>query len=145
MKTLNIIIVLPSYLNEFSINTCFMEEFKKIENLADHVREYVDTNISLMKLRFVEKTSKLVAWLIAVIILFFVLFSSFIFFSLSASHGIGDALGKPWLGFLIVGVLYLLLGIIIWTAKEKFIRIPFMNAMLRQIFSEDYLDKNGKD
>jgi len=35
-----------------------MEEFQKVENLAEHLKEYVNTRISLVKLEIAEKVSR---------------------------------------------------------------------------------------
>lgn len=121
-----------------------MEEFQKVENLAEHVKDYVNTRISLVKLQLAEKTSKLIAWIIAAVFLFFILLFFVIFLSLSAAHGIGDAFGKPWLGFLIIGGFYMLFGLLVWWGKEKLLRIPIMNAMIQQLFSEEKTNEDEK-
>jgi hypothetical protein len=118
-----------------------MKEFKTVESLAEHVKEYVNTRISIVKLEIAEKVSKLGAWIIGVVLLFFILLFFIVFLSLSAAHGIGDALGKPYLGFLIIGAFYLLLGLFVWWRKEKLLRIPLMNILIRQLFS----DENNRD
>lgn len=122
-----------------------MEEFKKVGNLAEHVKEYVNTRISMVKLEIAEKVSKLGAWIIAALLVFFILLFFVVFVSLSAAHGIGDALGKPYLGFLIIGGVYLLLGLFVWWKKERLLRIPLMNALIRQLFADENEHENGKD
>jgi len=66
-----------------------------------------------------------------------------VFLALSAAHGIGDALGRPWLGFLIVGVIFFLIALVVSKAKEKLFRIPIMNAIIRELF-EQKEEQNGK-
>jgi hypothetical protein len=122
-----------------------MEEVKKVEHLAEHIKEYVNTRISLVKLEIAEKVSRLGAWIIGVVLLFFILLFFIVFLSLSAAHGIGDALGKPYLGFLIMGGIYLLLALFIWWRKEKLLRIPLMNAIIRQLFSVENDEEHEKD
>jgi hypothetical protein len=122
-----------------------MEEFQKVENLAEHIKEYVNTRISIIKLGIAEKASKLIAWIIAGVFLLFILLFFLVFLSLSAAHGIGDALGKPYLGFLIVGGFYLVLALFVWWLREKLLRIPLMNAMIRQMFSDEKNESNEKD
>lgn len=54
--------------------------------------------------------------------------------SLAACYGIGEALGNTSQGFLIVGLFYVLLGIICYILRDK------LNAPLLKKFSEIYFD-----
>jgi uncharacterized membrane protein YqjE len=122
-----------------------MEEFKKVEHLVEHVKEYINTRISLAKLEIAEKVSRFIAWIIAAVLVFFILLFFVVFLSLSAAHAIGDAFGKPYLGFLIVGGFYLLVAFFVWMLKEKLLRIPLMNAIVRQLFPEEKHSTNEED
>ncbi len=122
-----------------------MKEFQKIEDLAEHVKEYVNTQISLVKLGIAEKISKIIAWTLAGILVFFILSLFIVFISLFAAHGIGNALGRPILGFLIVAAFYLCLAMLVWWKKEKLLRIPLMNVIIGQLFSDENKDTNEKD
>jgi Putative Actinobacterial Holin-X, holin superfamily III len=120
-----------------------MEEFSKIENLIDHAREYANARVDEAKLAAAEKTSKVIALLIAGGILGLVFFISFLFASLAASYGLGHWLGNTPLGFLLVAIAYFFLCLIVWNAREKLIRIPIVNAILQQLFKTS--DEHGKD
>lgn len=111
--------------------------FARVEELADTLKEYVNTKIDSIKLTTAEKTSAVAAnvlagMLVAVVFIFFVVFAS-----VALSFGIGVWLGKIWLGFLIVACLYLLIGIIVWVARGRIIRLPVMNALIKQLFKND--------
>lgn len=121
-----------------------LKEFLKIDELSDHVKEYIETRLSLLKLTMAEKISKVVSVLIAGALIFFIFFFFFVFVSLAVAYCIGVWLGHTWLGFLIVAFVYFLFGFIILVNKEKLIRIPVMNAIIRQLFSEDEKD-NGHE
>ncbi len=113
--------------------------FAKVEELAGNIKEYVNTRIESVKLSTAEKSSAVMAnliggFIVAVVFLFFIIFAS-----TALAVGLGEWLGKPWLGFLIVGFLYLLAGIMVWTARGKIIRLPIMNALIKQLFT------NGED
>ncbi len=107
--------------------------FARVEELAGHIREYVNVRIDAAKLSTAEKTSKAIAGALAfvVVVQFLILF--LIFASFALAYAFAALTGKLYWGFLIVAGIYLLLGIIIWTAKEKLLRIPLMNFMLRQM------------
>jgi hypothetical protein len=111
--------------------------FAKAEELADNVKEYFDTKIESVKLNAAEKSSYVIANLIAgtaalVVFVFFLVFGG-----MALSFGLGIWIGKTWAGFLIVAGFYLLVGIVVWTARGKIIRMPVMNALIQQLFKND--------
>lgn len=117
------------------------DEFGKIESLLDKAKEYINTRIAQVKLSVAEKISKVLSVIIAgfvavLVFLFFVLFSS-----IAAAIAIGNMMGKPWLGFLIIAAVWLLLGIIIWKAKNRLLRIPIMNAIINGLSGTDKDDE----
>jgi len=111
--------------------------FARVEELADTLKEYVNTKIESVKLNAAEKTSAAVANTLAGIIVALVFFFFVIFASVALSLGLGEWIGMTWAGFLIVAGLYLLIGILVWAARGKLIRLPLMNAMIRQLFRND--------
>jgi hypothetical protein len=60
--------------------------------------------------------------------------------SIALSIVLGEWIGKIWAGFLVVACFNLLIGIIIWFAREKLIRVPVMNALIQQLFKYDEED-----
>lgn len=111
--------------------------FEKIEELADNIKEYVNNRIDAVKLTAAEKSSAIIANLIAGLIVATVFMFFIVFASIALSLLLGDWAGSTWAGFLIVAGLYLLVGIIVWTAREKIIRLPIMNALIKQLFGEE--------
>jgi hypothetical protein len=60
-----------------------------------------------------------------------------VFGSIAGAWALSDWIGKPYSGFLIVAGFYLLLGIIVWLTRGRFIRFPVMNAILKQLYNTD--------
>ena len=111
--------------------------FEKTQNLVSSIKDYINTRIDVVKLSVAEKASAVIANLIAgfvmaVVLIFFVFFAS-----IALAIGIGNWLNSTWLGFLLVAGLYLLIGLIVWTGREKLIRFPAMNAIIRQLFKDE--------
>lgn len=113
------------------------DTFEKIEGLTEHVREYVQTRIEQAKLEIAEKTSLVIGNLIAVAVVMVLFLFVLVFGSIACAWALSDWLGEPWIGFLIVAGFYLLLGIIIWFARERIIRFPVMNAIIRELHKKD--------
>jgi hypothetical protein len=116
--------------------------FARVEELADTIKEYVNTRIESVKLSAAEKSSFVVANVlagifVAVVFLFFIVFAS-----VALAFGLGEWIGKTWAGFLIVAGLYLLIGIVVWAGRGKLIRLPLMNAMIQQLFKKDEEDED---
>jgi fatty acid desaturase len=116
--------------------------FARVEELADTIKEYVNTRIESVKLSAAEKSSAVIANVLAGIIVAVVFLFFIVFASLALSFGLGEWIGKTWAGFLIVAGLYLLFGIIVWAARGKIIRLPLMNAMIQQLFKKDEEDED---
>lgn len=119
--------------------------FAKAEELATAVKEYVNTRLDAVKLSVAEKVSALLANLLAGMVVVLV-FLCFVFFgSIALALLLGSWLGAWWLGFLIVAGIYLLLGLITWLARGRLIRIPIMNAMIRQLFNRLEYEEDEND
>jgi hypothetical protein len=111
----------------------------QLQHLADEVKSYVNVRIDLLKLNVAETASSIIANTMAkvisgIIFLFFLLFGS-----IALSLFLSSVIGNSYSGFLIVSGIYLALGLLIWYTRKKFIQAPIMNAIIRQLFSE-----NGK-
>lgn len=117
--------------------------FSKAEELAAHIKEYLDTRIALFKISVAEKSSKLISNLVAVafVLMVFVLF--ILFASIALAYAFAKLTGEYYWGFLIVAGIYLLSGMMIWMMKEKLLRMPIMNAMLKQLFKEAEPDEEN--
>lgn len=113
------------------------ESFKQFESLADQLRAWVNTRVAQVKLSVAEKVSKLAATMMALLLSALVFFLFLVLITVSASLLIGDWLGHMWLGFLIMAFVVLLLGWIIWAARERLLRLPMLNAFIKALFEEE--------
>ena len=120
--------------------------FERVEELAGTIKDYINTRMDTLKLSVAEKSASVIANVLAGVIVSGVFILFIIFASIALSFGLGEWIGKTWVGFLIVAGLYLFLGIVVWAARGKLIRLPLMNAMIQQLFKKDEEDEdNEKD
>jgi len=119
------------------------DTFEKLEGLTDHVKEYINTRVELTKLRLAEKTSMVISNLIAVTIVVLLFLFVIVFGSIAGAWALSEWIGKSYSGFLIVAGFYLLLGIIVWATRDKLIRFPVMNAIIKQLQKKDEDDENN--
>ena len=111
--------------------------FAKVEEMAEHVKEYVNNHISSAKISVAEKTSGILANIIAVMVALTVFLFFIIFSSVALAFVFAKLTGEYYWGFLIVAGIYLLTGILVWSLKEKLLRMPIMNALLQQLFKDE--------
>jgi uncharacterized membrane protein YqjE len=113
-----------------------------VDNLRGRAQEYVETQVELLKVQAAEKISSLLANILAWLILTFFLLFFLLFASVALAWVLSDWLGRPYTGFLLVAGLYLLVGYGIFRGRERLLRRPLLNAIIRQLFREKPSDKN---
>jgi len=119
-----------------------MDDFKKVEDLVDHVKEYVHVRVDEARLGLAERVSGAIASLIAAGILAGILTIAFIFVFIAGAILISYLLNDFILGFLIVGAFLALAGLCIWWARQRLIRMPIMNIFLEEMLSDKEQNKD---
>lgn len=115
-----------------------MEEKKEknLEEIFSEVKDYIDNRIQYTKLSYVEKGSRLFADLITntTVILCFVL--AFLFGSVTLSLYLSEVFDSFTKGFGCVAAIYLLLSIIVFLTKDKFIERLLVNLFIKKYFDK---------
>lgn len=111
-----------------------IEAFQKTEELAGHVKEYLNLKLESTELKAAEKSSLLISNVIAGMLVAVIFLLALIFGSIAGAYALSAWIGKPFAGFLIVAGIYVFIGIIVWLSKEKMLRIPIMNNIIHQLF-----------
>jgi len=114
---------------------------KPLETLIERVENYSKITIDLAKLTAIDKTSEVVSSLASrlVILVIIALFAFVI--NIGLSLWIGDVLGKLYYGFFVVSGIYLIIGIIVYAARENWIKNPVQNLLIAQMLKEKYYGK----
>jgi len=117
---------------------------KSIEDLYEDAKSYLDTKVEYTRLYLVEKVSKIFADVItnALVIICFVL--AFLFATLTLALFLSDLLGSYTQGFGCVALFYLLLALIVYFTKDKFIEKAIINFTIRNYFNK-LADKEEDD
>lgn len=115
-----------------------------VGSVVQHAKEFVEASVKLAKLKAADKTSEAItntaAYTAAAIFGLFAL----LFGSITGALALGNWLGGNVWGFLIVTVFYAMLATVAIVFKEKLIKIPVLNMLLKKAFKEKK-DKEGKD
>jgi hypothetical protein len=96
--------------------------------------DYTTTSIELVRLKAVDKVSDVISTVIPHALVLCLIVLALLFVSLGLSFWIGDLLGKTYLGFLVVGGFYLLVGVILRLFHTK-IKKTVSNYLVNQLLN----------
>lgn len=113
---------------------------QKVKALGTSAREYLQVYLEMAKLEAAEKLSAIIGNSVAAAVVFVLLLCFTAFIGVGLSLLIGEWLHRMWAGFLVVSVLYFFKAILIWKMRDRWIRIPVMNSLIRQLFKDDAQD-----
>jgi len=105
--------------------------FVQIEDITENLKAYLHTKVELAKLNAAEKGSNVIANIIAGIIVMLIFFLCFVFAGIAFSLYINQFMNSNWIGFLIIASVYLLIGLFVWVARTKLLRMPIMNSIIQ--------------
>jgi hypothetical protein len=112
--------------------------------IVGKVRNYVDLRRELAILSAVKKGSQLFANLLTdgLVMLFGVI--TILFGSLALGFYLSELTGNTYSGFFIVTGFYLLLAILLYTLKDKYMEKHIINAVIKKFFRDRKEDNNEK-
>lgn len=102
----------------------------------DSVTEYAEARWNLGVLDLSEKAAKSVSNLASALIIGIAGGLMAFFMSLSLAWYLGQKLNNMPVGFLIVGLIYGLLGVVLYIVRERFIKLPIINTFIRNFYYE---------
>ncbi len=117
---------------------------KAIEDLYEDARSYLDTKVEYTRLYLVEKISKIFADIVtnATVAICFIL--AFLFGTFTLALFLSDVLGSYTRGFGCVALIYVLLALIVYYTKDKYIEKAIINFTIRNYFNK-LADKDEED
>ena len=113
-----------------------MEQAKHFESLFDKAGEYLETRASLVKLKTIRKTSDVISVMISKLIAVIIAGAFILMLSIALAFFLGDILGKNYYGFLIVAGLYALVGLVYFLLKDKLVKVPVEDAIIKKMTSK---------
>lgn len=100
-----------------------------MEQVVGKAKDYIYNRIESARLDVTSKISGSIANVAASFGVVFMGMFVVLMFSIALAFGLGGLLGKTWLGFLVVGLLYLLAAVILWKKRKSIIQAPVMKLM----------------
>jgi O-antigen/teichoic acid export membrane protein len=104
-----------------------------IETLIKKSGEYLDTKIELTKLKAINTSSDVLSNMVYLIVKILIIFLFTGFVSVALAILIGKTLGDYYYGFLIVGGFYLIVLLIIYVQRKKWIKEPVANGLINKM------------
>lgn len=114
-----------------------MEEKSHISNLIDHLKEYFTTRLNLLLLKSSQKTFKVLSSIISntILIIFFIFFLLFV--SIGMALLIGEYYHHLYIGFMAVAGGYLVIGLLVYLNRKKWLEENITNIFIKKFFMED--------
>ena len=90
----------------------------QVEELFYKLKEYGDTSLNLFKLKSVDKITKILSTLMVLIILIVLLFLVMVCITIGLALLLGAWLGKAYYGFFIMGAIYIIIGLVLYSGRD---------------------------
>lgn len=104
-----------------------------VDSLIERVKIYVETRIDLLRLKAIDKSSSFLSLLVSMIIVILMSFIFIMLLSVGVALLLGDMLGKTYYGFFIVAAFYLLVGLLLFAFRNKWLKAPIANTMIKNL------------
>jgi len=114
-----------------------MEEPAVVERFLSHAREYAEERLKLIVLNLQHKMSLVLSRTMSLVVIMIVSIFTLAFLSIGLAWWIGIQLQQTFLGFMIVGGAYLVIAIVIYVNREKWIEGPVIHAFLKNVSDEE--------
>lgn len=114
-----------------------MQEFKKMEDVGENIKQYVNTNLEIVKLELTNKTSVFGAELVSSIIIGSISFMFLFILSIGVGFYFSELLNNHFYGFIIVAAFYLVLLLIVFLFRKKLIQNPLRDKIIRKFLNND--------
>jgi len=101
---------------------------------AEYVRQYVKLQADYFRLDLAERIAKVSSLLLVMLVIGALGFIALMLLSLAAAFYLGHLWGSYVPAFLSVGGFYILLAILIWMLKDRWLTNPLLTGIIRAFF-----------
>ncbi|MDF2438382.1 MAG: hypothetical protein K0Q95_2758 [Bacteroidota bacterium] len=110
-----------------------MEEQNKLEKMVSDIKEYAETRFDIIVLNTQDKATHVISSIATSVIMGVLGFFILIFLSIGGAWSLGEYFNSPSIGFFSVAGFYLLVTILLYVNREKWIKMPIINSILKKI------------
>lgn len=109
----------------------------KAEDIFENASEYLEARWNLGVLNASSKAADTISTITTTVIMAVIGMIILIFLSVGVALLIGESLNSPSSGFLYVGLFYIVIGIVVYAIKDKYIKLPIINSFIKKFYYED--------
>lgn len=113
-----------------------MESKTSVEELFDKLKDYIDTTVDLFKLKSIKKVSGFLSTFTIAIILLGVSFLVLTLLSIGFALLIGAWLGKMYYGFFVMGGIFIIIGLVLYSRRKKWLKITISDKLIQELFDK---------
>jgi hypothetical protein len=110
--------------------------------VGDLVKEYIRIKLEGLIDKGIDRVSTIVSSLLGFIILVVSFLLFFLFATISLALFISEVLGKNYLGFIIISIFYLLIGIVSWRFRGWIFKRPLAKVLQKTFKTERINNSN---
>ena len=107
------------------------------EKIFDKVEQYAKTNLKILELKTVAKSADVFSSLTSVLALIVVVTIFFVVLSIGLSFYIGRYLPEDYYGFFIISSAYLLIFLLLYFNKNRWLKLPFKNLIISLLLNNE--------
>lgn len=116
-----------------------IDEYFKI--LKNDLTKYAELKLNYLKLEFIETFSTVFSKIISIWVTVIISIIFFTFILIALAFYLGKILGAYYWGFLIVGGIFILLGLIFFLLKNVLITNPLISSFMELLFFDNTKSK----
>ncbi len=102
-----------------------------VEDLFQKVKDYADVRLNLFKLKSINKVSSFMSVFATLFILVILFTTILVCVTVGLALLLGEWMGKLYLGFFIVGGIYLIIGLILYLMRDKLIKTKVSDQLIK--------------
>jgi hypothetical protein len=110
---------------------------EKTGDIFDDLGNHLEARWNLGVLNAAEKTAEAISSAASAIIIGVITVFVLFFLSMGVAWVIGQSLNNLAYGLFIVAAFYAIIGFIVYALRDRFIKIPVINAFIRKFYYED--------
>jgi hypothetical protein len=104
-----------------------------LEELFEKLKDYAEIRLDLFKLKSINKIAGFTSSVITIVILTVLLSGVILCLTIGIALLIGSWLGNAYYGFFIVGGIYLIAGLVIYSMRDKLIKSKISNKLIKEL------------
>jgi phosphoglycerol transferase MdoB-like AlkP superfamily enzyme len=104
-------------------------------SLFESAGDYLETRVDLLKLKTVDKSSDVISSVVSSMLIALIITFGIFILNIGISIWLGSVLGEIWYGFFIVAGFYLLLAVLLYIFKDKWLKGPINDFIVKKILN----------